>query len=85
MLLLRRHRPDLVVRTIATAPTGLALIRNLDPGSTRLRDGLGALIEEGLALEYVALDGRKAEALALLPNDWAQVRALLDAPPSPAR
>lgn len=85
VLLLRRHRPDLVVRTIATAPTGLALVRNLDPGSTRLRDGLGALIEEGLALEYGALDGRKAEALALLPNDWAQVRALLDAPPSPAR
>jgi hypothetical protein len=85
VLLLRRHRPDLMVRTIATAPTGLALVRNLDPGSTRLRDGLDALIEEGLALEYGVLDGRKAEALALLPNDWAQVRALLDAPPAAGR
>lgn len=85
VLLLRRHRPDLMVRTIAAAPTGLALVRNLDPRSTRLRDRLDALIEEGLALEYGALDGRKAEALALVPNDWAQVRALLDAPPTAAR
>ena len=85
VLLLRQHRPDLVVRTIATAPTGLALVRNLDPRSTRLRDRLDALIEEYLALDYGVLDGRKAEALALLPNDWGQVRALLDAPPSSAR
>jgi hypothetical protein len=85
VLLLRRHRPDLMVHTIGTAPTGLALVRNLDPGSTLLRDRLDALVEEGLALEYGVLDGRKAEALALVPNDWAQVRALLDAPPTSAR
>ncbi|MFO1360873.1 MAG: class I SAM-dependent methyltransferase [Burkholderiales bacterium] len=85
VMLLRKHRPDLVVRTIAAAPTGLALVRNLDPGSTRLRDGLDGLIEEGLALDYGVLDGRKAELLALVPNDWAQVRALLDAPLSAAR
>lgn len=85
VLLLRRHRPDLVVRTIATAPTGLALVRNLDPRSARLRDRLDALVEEGLALDYGVLESCKAEALALLPNDWGQVRALLDAPPAAGR
>jgi hypothetical protein len=85
VLLLRRHRPDLIVRTIATAPTGLALVRNLDPSSTHLRERLGALVEEYLALDYDILDGRKAEALALVPNDWARIRALLDEPVSLAR
>lgn len=82
ILLLRKHRPDLMVHTIAAAPTGLALVRNLDPGSTYIRDHLAALIEEYLAVDFSVLDGRKAERLALLPNDWWQIRALLDAPPA---
>ncbi len=78
-LLLRKHRPDLVVRTIAAAPTGLALVRNLDPESSYIRDHLDVLIAEYLAIDFGFLDGRKAEQLALFPNDWSQVRALLDA------
>jgi hypothetical protein len=80
VLLLRRHRPDLSVRTIGAAPTGLALVRNLDPKSSYIRDHLDALIAEYLAVDFSVLDGRKAEQLALFPNDWSQVRALLDAP-----
>ncbi len=80
VLLLRKHRPDLLVRTITTAPTGLTLVRNLDPASTYIRDHLDALIEEYLAVDFGVLGARKAEHLALFPNDWAQVRALLDAP-----
>lgn len=80
VLLLRRHRPDLAVHTIGAAPTGLALVRNLDPKSTYIRDHLDALVEEYLAVDFSFLDGRKAERLALFPNDWSQIRALLDAP-----
>jgi uncharacterized protein YoaH (UPF0181 family) len=80
VLLLRNHRPDLVVRTIAASPTGVALVRNLDPRSTYIRDRLDALCAEYRAVEFGVLDGRKEEALALFPNDWAQIRTLLDAP-----
>jgi SAM-dependent methyltransferase len=79
VLLLRKHRPDLVVQTIATAPTGLTLVRNLDPKSTYIRDHLDALIEAYLAVDYGFLGERKAEHLALFPNDWPKVRGLLDA------
>jgi hypothetical protein len=80
VLLLRKHRPDLEVHTIAAAPTGLALVRNLDPKSTYIRDHLDELVKEYLAVDFGFLDGRKAEHLALFPNDWPRIRALLDAP-----
>jgi len=85
VLLLRKHRPDLVVRTIAAPPTGLAVVRNLDPQSTYIRDRLDALVAEYLAVDFRALASGKAEQLAVVPNDWSQVRALLDAPVTSGR
>ena len=85
VLLLRKHRPDLAVHTVAARPTGLAVVRNLDPRSNYIRDRLDALVAEFLAVDFGVLAGRKAEQLALVPNDWPQVRALLDAPVSAER
>lgn len=82
-LLLRKHRPDLAFHTVATPPTGLAIVRNLDPRSRYLRDHLDELIDEYMAVAFGALDGRKAECLALVPNDWSRIRALLDEPVTP--
>jgi len=79
ILLLRKHRPDLVVHTIGTQPTGLAIIRNLDPQSRYIRDHLDELIEEYLAVDFGVLESGKAERLALFPNDWTQIAGLLDA------
>ncbi|MCG6876963.1 MAG: class I SAM-dependent methyltransferase [Betaproteobacteria bacterium] len=80
ILLLRKHRPDLEVHTIGAQPTGLAMVRNLDPQSRYIRDHLDDLIEEYLAVDYAVLDGCKAERLALFPNDWARISALLEKP-----
>jgi hypothetical protein len=85
VLLLRKHRPDLVVNTIGAPPTGLAVVRNLDPRSRYIRDRLDDLIEEYLAVEFSILNGGKADRLGLFPNDWSRIRALLDAPPTAAR
>ena len=79
ILLLRAHRPDLAVHTIATQPTGLAIVRKLDPQSRYLRANLDRLIDEYRAVEFSVLDGCKAERLALFPNDWTRIKALLDA------
>jgi len=80
VLLLRKHRPDLVVHTIGATPTGLAVVRNLDPKSTYIRDHLDALIAEYLAVDFGVLADGKAERLALFPNDWARIAGLLGAP-----
>jgi Methyltransferase domain len=79
VMLLKRHRPDLIVRTIAAAPTGLALITRLDPTSRILGERLPQLIAEGMTIDYAAIAPDKAEALNLFPNEWGSLRALLDA------
>ena len=77
LLLLKKHRPDLSIDTIAAPPSGLALIRNLDPDSTVIRDNLAALVEEFMALDYSALEAGKSELLNLYANEWNEIQALL--------
>jgi hypothetical protein len=79
IVLLKRHRPDLSIHTIATPPTGLGLITHLNPASSDLRRNLPALIEEGMASELRSIEADKAAALNLFPNDWSKLRAFLDA------
>ncbi|HEX4619214.1 MAG TPA: class I SAM-dependent methyltransferase [Steroidobacteraceae bacterium] len=81
MLLLRAERPDLVVRTIATPPTGLGIVLNPDPGSRVLGNRLDGLIAEYLAKDFSVLAAAKADALGLLENRWPAIRALLDGRP----
>lgn len=84
LLLLRERRPDLIVRTIATPPTGLGIVLNPDPTS-RMGEQLDALIQEYLAKDFSVLEGRQAQALGRVPNEWPEIRALLDSRPAGAR
>jgi hypothetical protein len=79
VLLLREVRPDLVVRTIGTPPTGLGLVLNPNPDSRVLAERLEELTHTYLAKDFAVLAGRQREALGLLPNEWRGVRTLLDA------
>lgn len=79
IVLLKKYRPDLSIRTISTPPTGLGLVRNLDPGSRFLFEHHDRLRDEFMALDYSYLDEGKAEKLNLFPNEWDRVRALLSA------
>lgn len=78
VLALKKYRPDLEIHTIATPPTGLALIRHLDPGSRILAERIDDIVREFLAVDFSALDADKPGILNLFPNDWPQVEALLD-------
>ena len=43
--LLMQHRPDLDITALDATPTGLVIIRNLDPTSTVLKSGYGDFVE----------------------------------------
>ena len=77
VLLLKKVRPDLTIRTIGTAPTGLALVRKLDPGSRVLLERHDQLCREYLSLDYAHIEDDMAGKLNLFPNDWGMIRALL--------
>jgi len=77
MLVLRKYRPDLRLHTVATAPTGLGVARGLDPQSRVLEENFDPIVREFLALDYSVLDTDKAGKLALYPNDWEKIKALL--------
>lgn len=79
IVLLKRHRPDLSIHTVATPPSGLAIVRNLDPGSTLIADNFDRLCAELMALDYGYLEKGRAAKLNLFPNDWRQVASLLPA------
>jgi predicted O-methyltransferase YrrM len=77
IVLLKKVRPDLTVRTIGTAPTGLALVRKLDPASRVLLERHDQLCQEYLALDYSHIEHDMAGKLNLFPNDWERIRPLL--------
>lgn len=78
VLLLRKYRPDLSVNVVATAPTGLGVVRGLDPGSRKLEERYDEIVSEFLALDYSVLDSDKPGMLRLVPNDWERIQAILE-------
>jgi hypothetical protein len=82
ILLLRKWRPDLDVAVVDWAPTGVGVIRGLDPSSTVLHDHYDEIVDHYLAVPYSALDnGSKEEQLNRVPGDWSTVKTLLPARP----
>lgn len=76
LLCFKRYRPDLELTTIDVPPTGLGIIRNLDPGSTVLADSLDKICTEYIPFDYDQMAPKKAEALSRMDNDWKRIRAL---------
>ena len=77
VVLLKKYRPDLQIHVVAAPPTGLGVVRNLDPASHFIAENLGRLYQEFMALDYAFLEKDRAGKLNLFPNDWEQVRRLL--------
>ena len=78
VLILRKYRPDLSIHTIAAPPTGVCVVRNLDPRSTVLSDRLDQIIEEFMALDYAAIATDRVAKLNVVPNEWeTTIRPLL--------
>ena len=57
LLILQRYRPDLQIDVTTAAPTGLVIIRNLNPRSTVLSKKYDALVEEFMDEELSDMDG----------------------------
>ena len=79
VLCLVEFRPDLRVAVADVAPTGVAIIRGLDPASDVLSARYDDLCARFIGLGYDAVSEDKAGRLRLVPCDWPTVRDLLAA------
>jgi Methyltransferase domain len=77
VVLLKKYRPDLSIHTVAAPPTGMCVVRNLDPGSRFIADNLQRLVDEFTKLDYGYLEKQRGKKLNLFPNDWERIRSLL--------
>lgn len=80
VLALRRHRPDLEVVTLACPPSGLGLVRSLNPGSRVLQDRYEQIVREMLAYDFASFEPSKDRELNLVPGDWPSVARFLEGP-----
>ena len=76
---LRHWRPDLAVRTIATSPSGLAMITGLDPTSTVLARNFAAVVDQFMGNPAPLARVVQIEQLMLIDNDWAAIERQLAA------
>jgi tetratricopeptide (TPR) repeat protein len=74
---LKKYRPDLRIHTVAAAPTGLCVVRGLDPASRVLTENYDSIVKECLALDYSVLEPDKAKVLNVFPNDWERIKEIL--------
>jgi Methyltransferase domain len=81
ILILKQYRPDLSIHVVDVPPTGLAIIRNLDPASTVLDGHYQRIVDHFIDLPYEVLDEDKETKLNAVPNDWDLIRSLLPAQP----
>jgi hypothetical protein len=74
---LNAYRPDLRIVTLAAPPSGLALVTNWDPGSTRLVDHYDRAVAEFNELCFDRLEADRRRLLGLTDSDEATVRRFL--------
>lgn len=75
--ILRKHRPELSVKIVATAPSGLCVVRGLDPSSRVLRDRLDELVERYRDLPYPEPALATPTGFELVPPTEAGLREAL--------
>jgi tetratricopeptide (TPR) repeat protein len=71
------YRPDLRIRVVPTAPSGLVIVQGLDPSSRVLSDAMDAIVARYRDLEYPHSPGRWPDRFNLVENsDAGLARAL---------
>ncbi len=78
VLAIRRLRPALEMVTVPTAPTGLTLVRGLDPGDHLIAARLEAMIADHMDLNFDYLEAHRDEMPPAIPNTEEAVRDWLN-------
>jgi hypothetical protein len=82
LLALQEFRPDLSIYTLLAPPSGVGLVRGLDPTNTVLFDRYDEIIERFMPLDYTeALDAHRIPVNPVDTRSWNTVRQCLPSAP----
>jgi hypothetical protein len=76
LLCLKKYRPELLIATADVPPTGLTVVRRLDPDSTVLSQNLEKICAEFIPGKYEDIAANKADQLNRIDNHWEQIERL---------
>jgi hypothetical protein len=79
------HRSDLEVTVVDVAPTGVAVVRGLDPTSSVLADEYDAIVARYRPLEYAWLEEHRAALARRVADDWDEIAPMLTRDPGRCR
>jgi hypothetical protein len=74
---LLEHRPDLCISVVPTPPSGLVVVRGLDPNSTVLRDRYDDIVSRYRDMAYPHTPGAWPSRYPIVTNDPAGIDAAL--------
>ncbi|MEG5067188.1 tetratricopeptide repeat protein [Microcoleus sp. B3-A4] len=69
-LILRKYRPDLKISTVATQPTGLTIVTNLDSSSKILSKHYDDIVQEYMNEDWVDSLELRSAMFAVVGNNW---------------
>jgi hypothetical protein len=70
---LARFRPDLSISAVKCAPSGLVIVRNLDPTSNELRKAKDEALAFGFSLGYSQIPAPQDLGIEVIANDWSGI------------
>lgn len=71
--LLKQYRPELTLFTVATKPTGLTIVTNLDPRSQVLEQNYDEIVNEYMNKNWVEDHGLRYSMLSVVSNNWNEI------------
>lgn len=72
-LILRKYRPDLKIFTVATRPTGLTIVTNLDSSSKILFKHYDDIVQEYMNEDFVNSLELRSAMFAVVHNNWHHI------------
>ncbi|MEI2423220.1 hypothetical protein V6O07_23320, partial [Arthrospira platensis SPKY2] len=72
-LILRKYRPDLKISTVATRPTGLTIVTNLDSSSKILSKHYDDIVQEYMDENWVDSLELRSAMFSVVGNNWSNI------------
>ena len=80
LLALKKYRPELDTLHLDSKPSGLLLVKNLNPSSTVLRDNYATILDEFSTIDFSEIEKGKGQILSAVPLKKESLKQFIGTP-----